>query len=185
MASIANRFVIGDSIPFACAFGSIVDNVKNVGIPGNTTDQMWGRIDADVLSKSPTAVLIWGGINDIVQSYQISPLKLLLMAQATEASPVNAEALVGTILPINHFESSYPYANLAAVNTRIDEWNGSIRGMCTDYGFTLVDFAAAFRDESGNIRTDLYKSDGIHPNAAGRQVILDVANEPFLSAVPN
>jgi len=184
MPAIAKRVIIGDSIPFKCAWSSIADNCANVAIPGNTTAQMWSRFDNDVIARSPTAVLIWGGINDIAQSQQISPLMLLYMARAAEAAAVHAEALVGTILPILHWDSSYPYTNLAEMNARVQAWNGSIRGMCADEGYTLLDFAAAFRDGSGNVRSELYLPDGIHPNAAGRQVILDTARELFLDAVP-
>lgn len=174
---IAKRIVLSDSIGFRCPFSSIADNVENCGIPGNTTDDMWSRLNGDVLDKNPTVALVHGGLNDIWHVPNATPIKLLYIRNACLSE--NVKVILGTLLPCGAWDSSCQYPSVGALNTRIQEWNSSILGLDDGVNSLVVDYHSLFVNSDGSLKTELFEEDLEHPNAAGCRAMLALL-EPVL-----
>lgn len=134
------------------------------GISGQTTAQMIGRFQADVIALKPRVVHILAGTNDIAGNTGATSLTQIednLRAMVEMARAHGITVVLGTLLPARHYgwrPEIDPVPGIAALNA----W---IRAYGRDNGIAVVDYFALLDDgQSGLAPTD--SGDGVHPNAA-------------------
>lgn len=153
----ADVVIIGDSIIANWTqLASLAPAVVNAGIGGQTTRDMLGRFEADVLARAPWKVVLEGGVNDIVSMYYPQPTYTAEMARM--ARDAGAEVTILRVLP-----ADIPYA--------VWRYNNRLQTMCDAYGYTLVDTYYPFVDGNGNRVASYYQADGVHLTSAGYGVL--------------
>lgn len=136
--------------------------VLNKGVPGDTTSDALARLKRDVLDQNATIVIVGLGGNDILQR---SPETETFSNLRTIVDQIQASGAMVVVLGLNGFP-----------------FGGSLKAgyadLARDTGSVLVP------NLMGGILTNAkYKSDQIHPNAAGYKLIADkIYNEikPYL-----
>lgn len=137
----------------------------NAGVSGQITAQMLARFEADVLSRRPSVVVILGGTNDVYRSAIASIDNVSRMADMAAAA--GACVIVGTLPPV------FVADDLAATIAAQHRWNREIFSLAESYGYLIADYRSAMED-----KPEIF-ADGVHPNAAGYQIMLDVI-QPIL-----
>ncbi|WP_243048770.1 GDSL-type esterase/lipase family protein [Dyella sp. RRB7] len=143
------------------------------GISGQTSQQLLLRFYPDVVALRPKVVHILCGSNDIAgntgpctpQDYKNNIMAMMDLAFANGMAVV-----IGSIPPSNQFNhrpEMHPAARIAELNT----WLREIAGK---RGATYVDYFSALTDIDGSLPPK-YSNDGLHPNAAGYEVMRPLA----------
>lgn len=160
---------MGDSItenwlkesPAFFARGERVDR----GISGQTSAQMLGRFQADVISLKPAVVHILAGTNDIAGNGGPTDIAAIEdnIRSMVQLARVNGIAVVlATVPPARRFDwrpEIEPRPAIAALN----EW---VRNYARAQGLTLADYHALLDDGDGGLRA-ADAADGVHPTSAG------------------
>ncbi|MDD4171842.1 MAG: SGNH/GDSL hydrolase family protein [Syntrophomonas sp.] len=165
---------LGDSITWGFPFGPEYSWVRmlddalegefiNQGINGNTTSDMLRRFDRAVLKYNPSHVIIMGGINDIMWRESFDRITLNLKTMAEKAGAEGIKVILGTPTGVDDPE-------VERLLTRIRSW---IKNYASQNDIPVIDFAAAFFDSNGQIRTELLLADGGHPTQDGYQAIFN------------
>lgn len=166
---------LGDSITWGFPFGPEYSWVKmvadrsgitmiNQGINGDTTDQMWGRFDEDVVAYQPSHVIILGGANDIIIRESRDRIIYNLTGIYKQAIDNDIIPVLGLPTPL---EMREPESRLS----KIRDW---IREYARNKNLMIIDFDQAFRDPvSGSLRLDLLL-DGGHPTLKGYEAMAQV-----------
>lgn len=139
------------------------------GISGQTTGQMLLRMRQDVIDLHPAVVQVMGGTNDIAGNRGATTLATIqgnIAGMCELASAHGIRVIVASILPAARIPwqpQIEPVAQIAAMN----DW---LRRYADEHHYTYVDYHAALDDGHGGI-DPRYSEDGVHPNAAGYQVM--------------
>lgn len=164
----ADVVIIGDSIIANWSdLASLSPATVNVAIGGQTTKDMLGRFEADVLARAPWKVILEGGINDIVSMYYPQPTYTAEMGRM--AQDAGAEVVVLRVLP-----ATVPYA--------IWRYNTRLQAMCDANGFTCVDTYYPFVDGNGVMVPSYFLNDGVHLTQAGYNVLWSTIGSHFTSS---
>ena len=171
--------------------------VVNKGIDGQQSFEMLERFDRDVIALSPSAVILWGFINDIHRS-QGSMDETLRRARESYVRMIDLAKAQG-IEPIVATEVSI--RPVAGLKETLMDWVGSMLGKTSyqdqinkhvaatnawlvDYArqqnLLVLDFNATLRDDSGRRRPEFAKPDGSHIPAAG-YAALTAYSRPLLA----
>ncbi|MGA3028378.1 MAG: SGNH/GDSL hydrolase family protein [Bryobacteraceae bacterium] len=156
----------------------------NRGISGQTTDQMLGRFEADVVRLHPFAVLIFGGTNDIGRGMAVSAVENNIRMMAGLAQFNGIKVLLATLLPVSdyHKDVSPDFERSTwRPPERIRELNRWIQGFCGEKGYTFVNYYSEVVDAAGFLKPDL-SDDGLHPNSRGYRIMAPVALKAIESA---
>jgi lysophospholipase L1-like esterase len=149
----------------------------NRGISGQTTDEMLGRFEADVIQLHPTAVLIFGGTNDLFRGVPVSAIENNIRMMADLAQFNGIKVLIGAILPVNdyHKDKNPDYERTPFRQPeQIRDLNRWIQGFCGEKDYSFVNFYSEVVDAAGFLKPDL-SDDGLHPNSKGYRIIAPVA----------
>jgi len=136
--------------------------IINAGVPGDTTEGMLRRFEANVHAHKADYAIIWGGINDLYlgrspQEVVANLLELYRRCKAVAVTPI------GCTLTPTRFE---------ALNKLVREVNGDLSRRCLDEGVSIADLYSPLVDGSGLL--DLrFSSDGVHLNPAGYGVVAE------------
>lgn len=149
----------------------------NRGISGQITGQMLGRMMADVIRAKPAAMIVLAGTNDIARGVPMQAIQdnLAMIAELAEARKI--KVALASVLPVHDYNKDAnpnyemskrrPPAEIKTLN----EW---IKSYCQRKGFLYVDYFSAMVDGQGFLKKELAE-DGLHPNAAGYQVMAPAA----------
>lgn len=151
----------------------------NRGISGQITEQMLGRIKADVLDLNPAAVVILGGVNDLNRGVPVSVIEnnYQLIADLVEAH--NIKVIFASVLPVSDYHKDQ---NPAWENTvhrppilirALNEW---LKSYCSQKNYRYLDYYSAVVDPDGFLKTD-FSDDGLHPNGAAYRAMAPAALE--------
>lgn len=166
---------LGDSITWGFPYGpeyswvTMLNKVMegefiNEGINGNTTDNMLRRFYRSVLKHEPTHLVILGGANDVLWQESIDRIVHNLQTIAEKARGAGIKVIMATPTGIDHRE----------VERRLDRIRAWIKSYARENDLPLIDFAAAYFDPEGNIRSELLLPDGAHPNKNGYRAMFEV-----------
>jgi len=159
---------LGDSITYGFPWGPSVSWVEmlrealgceviNKGINGNTTGDMLNRFDRAVIKYNPTHLILMGGINDVIMAESFDRIVWNLHEMVDKAMNAGIKVILGlpTAVDDEYWEK---------LILRIRQW---ICNYAREKDIPVIDFAAAFYDPNGQLRSELLLADGGHPDISG------------------
>ncbi|HSV09598.1 MAG TPA: SGNH/GDSL hydrolase family protein [Hanamia sp.] len=157
------------------------NNYLDRGISGQTTPQMLIRFRQDVIDLHPKVVIILAGINDIAGNTGPSSLvmiedNLASMAQLAKANGI--KVVMCSVLPAY----SFPWRQGIDPVQKIIDLNKWIKHFAEKNNFVYVDYYDAMVDERKGLPASLSK-DGVHPNAAGYEIMEPLAQKGIAKAL--
>lgn len=146
------------------------------GISGHKVPDLQGRLDRDVLSKKPTVVFIYIGINDVWHSTRGRGTSKEdfdggLRDLIRKISATHARIVLCTPSTIGEkTDGSNP------LDAMLEEYSEISRKVAADTGVTLCDLRKAFLDHlrkhnPENKDRGILTGDGVHLNAAGNKFV--------------
>jgi len=154
----------------------------NRGISGQTTPQMLIRFRLDVIAHKPKAVVILAGTNDIAGNTGPMTLEeiegnLTSMAELARANGIRV--ILASLLPVCDYIRTQtdrrPPEKIRDLNTWIKKY-------AETNGHTYLDYFSAMLDENQMLRKEL-TGDGLHPNGAGYEIMLPLAEKAIAAAL--
>lgn len=162
--------LIGDSITeswkgYSPEFFAENPYLINKGVSGETTPQILGRFNNDVISLSPEAVIILAGINDIAQNtgyISVSEIFANIINMVEISHSNNIAPILCSVLPASKiaWRPDIKSADL------VIELNEKLKGYCIENNMVYVDYFSSMVGEKKELRSDL-TYDGVHPDKKG------------------
>lgn len=154
----------------------------NRGISGQTTPQMLIRFRTDVIALKPKAVVILAGTNDIAGNTGPETLEeiegyLESMAQLAQANGIGV--VLSSVMPVCDYIKTQTERRPPDKIIALNEW---IKSYCRRSGSIYLDYYSAMLDENKMLRKEL-THDGLHPNAAGYQIMTPLALKAIQTAL--
>ena len=161
--------------------------VIGAGISGNKVPDLQARVQADVLDKNPTHVVIYIGINDVWHWFKFDPV-------GTEKEVFES----GLRDLVQQFQANDIQVILATPSIIGEKTDGTNEGeemlnaysdisrtVAAEEGAVLLDLRKAFTDylemnNPDNQESGILTSDGVHLNPAGNQFVADRMLEALL-----
>jgi lysophospholipase L1-like esterase len=154
----------------------------NRGISGQTTPQMLIRFRPDVIALKPKVVVILAGTNDIAGNTGPMTLESIednLTSMAELAKANNIRVVLASLLPVCDYikpqTERRPPAKIIALNAWMKDYAAKNDLVYLDYYSAMIDDAQMFRKE--------LTYDGLHPNAAGYDVMAPLAEKAIAAAL--
>jgi lysophospholipase L1-like esterase len=154
----------------------------NRGIGGQTTPQMLIRFRADVIALKPQVVVILAGTNDIAGNTGVMTLEAIednLASMAELAKANNIRVVFASVMPVCDYIRTQtvqrPPEKIIALNAWIKDYAAKNNHIYLDYYSAMLDDKQMLRQEI----TD----DGLHPNAAGYEIIAPLAEKAIAAAL--
>jgi lysophospholipase L1-like esterase len=154
----------------------------NRGISGQVTPQMLMRFYADVAAHKPRAVVMLAGTNDIGAGLGPVTLEFIennLMAMADIARANNIKVIFASVMPVCDYHQPQtarrPPERILALNQWVKQYTART-------GAVYLDYFTAMVDEKGFLKAEL-TGDGLHPNAAGYEVMGPLAEKAIAQAL--
>jgi len=168
--------------------------IVNKGIGGEQTHQMLSRLDDDVIRKRPSAVLIWGFINDIFRSSRegvVEKLKqtreniLTMLSRsnqagihpilATEITITSPDSISESVLAfIGNLRGKQSYQGY--VNGHVMSMNAWLRDIAAERKIMLLDFERLFAGQDGERQRQYAAKDGSHISPEGYAALTKYVN---------
>jgi lysophospholipase L1-like esterase len=154
----------------------------NRGISGQTTPQMLIRFRPDVIALNPKVVVILAGTNDLAGNTGPETLEdiegnLTSMAELAKAN--NIRVVFSSVMPVCDYiqpqTARRPPAQIVALN----DW---MKDYAAKNGVVYLDYYSAMLDERQMLKKEL-TVDGLHPNAAGYDVMGPLASAAIARAL--
>ncbi|PYT18345.1 MAG: hypothetical protein DMG59_04600 [Acidobacteria bacterium] len=172
---------LGDSITDAWRLNEYFPDrdFANRGISGQITGEMLGRMKADVIDLHPQAVLILAGTNDLYRGIPLTTIENNYVMIADLASAYRIKVIFASVLPVSDYHKDVNPANERTKERpplfikALNEW---LQNLCSQRGFTYLNYFAAMVDDTGQMKADL-ADDGLHPNPKGYRVMAPLAAE--------
>jgi lysophospholipase L1-like esterase len=154
----------------------------NRGISGQTTPQMLIRFRPDVIALQPKAVVILAGTNDIAGNtgpMSLEDIEGNLQSMAELAKANGIRVVLSSVMPVSDYIRPQ---TTRRPNEKIKQLNDWIRSYAQKNGHVYLDYWPALQDEAGVLKKE-YTYDGLHPNNAGYDAILPVAEKAIAQAL--
>ncbi len=150
--------------------------VMNEGINGDTTSGMLSRFHSAVYAKKPDAVLIMGGVNDMIVGADSGTVKSNIMAMAHQSISKYIDPIVGIptrIYPENVREDWAGFSDFEKVADEMNTLRSWTKEFCRTFNIKYIDFYSEFENETGGNTKELYL-DGLHFNEKGNEIMAEI-----------
>lgn len=145
-------------------------DLRNFGVHGERTDQIAARFGRAV--DGAEAIVVQGGINDIVQGRPVEQAAANLAGMLHRARHAGLRVAIADVLPWNNGDSR------AAAD--IDKLNELIRSIAEGQDVPLFRFGETLADPSRPTRMrETLTEDGDHPSVEGHRLLGERAFQPF------
>ena len=140
---------------------------------GIAADNSFGVLDrlGEVIARRPRKLFLEIGINDIAQDIPVEVIEkniYSIVRRVREGSP-NTSVYVISILPTNN-DVRQEYPELYGKNGIVQRLNYELRLHAVENGFSYIDVWRRVVTADGDLDRRYARPDGLHPNAAGYQV---------------
>jgi lysophospholipase L1-like esterase len=145
-------------------------DLRNHGVHGERTDEIGRRFDAAVAGAE--ALVVQGGINDVVQGRPVEQAAANLAGMVHRARNAGFRVALADVLPWNNGD--------AAAANEIARLNQLIRAIADNVDVPLFPFNQTLADPSRPSRMrDEWTDDGDHPSVDGHRLLGERAFAPF------
>jgi acyl-CoA thioesterase I len=151
------------------------------GISGQTTPQMLVRFRQDVVELKPKVVVILAGINDIAGNTGPSTQEMIasnIMGMTEIAKANGIRVVLSSVLPAYDF----PWRRGVEPAPKVVALNAWIKAYAQGAGVVYLDYYSRMADARGGLPPEL-ASDGVHPTAAGYQLMAPLAEAAIAEAL--
>ncbi|MBL8033308.1 MAG: hypothetical protein JNJ69_06400 [Leptospiraceae bacterium] len=157
---------LGDSITWGYPNGKSWTNlvsletgiqIVNRGVSGETLDEMYYRLETDVIKESPEICIIMGGTNDVFFGRTPEQMMGIIAQMAAELKRRKIIPVVGLPIPLSQGSS--------------EEKLKALRKKLIESKLITIDFAADFARNKKEFRKLL--PDGIHPADEGKRIMAE------------
>lgn len=183
--------IFGDSITWGatdCEKGGWVERLKtelmvkdvdvyNLGISGDTTENILKRIDTEAEARNPDIIIFSVGINDALKTNGKNLISIQEFRKNIELLTDKARKLTNKIVFIGLTTvdeaktNPYPWdENLSSDNESIGEYDEMIRVFCEENDIVFIDML-------GLLIKDEDLCDGLHPSTAGHKKMFEIIKE--------
>ncbi len=155
------------------ANGIIIQPIPS-GYGGNTSTDMAGRIDTDVIAKKPDWVLLSCGANDVWKTPVLVQYEANVTSMVNKCQAAHIKVMLLTVTPVVEDLSS-------SLNTPVSNYNMFLRQFALDKGCVLAETNRPYCDALAKktIKGNLLTVDGIHMNPAGDFIIATAVLKAF------
>jgi len=154
----------------------------NRGISGQTTPQMLIRFRPDVIALKPQVVVILAGTNDIAGNTGVMTLEAIednLASMAELAKANNIRVVLASVMPVCDYIRPQ---TLQRPPEKIIALNAWIKDYAVKNNYVYLDYYSAMLDDKQMLRQEI-TDDGLHPNAAGYDIIAPLAEKAIAAAL--
>lgn len=154
----------------------------NRGISGQVTPQMLLRFFPDVIALKPKVVVIHAGTNDIggnVGPMTLEDTESYLASMCDMARANNIKVVLATLTPVCDYHRPQTAARPPEKINALNRW---IKEYAAKNGFVYLDYFSATVDDKGFFKAEI-TGDGLHPNAAGYQIMGPLAEKAIAQAL--
>ena len=154
----------------------------NRGISGQVTAQMLLRFYPDVIVHKPKAVVILAGTNDIggnIGPVAQETIQNNLAAMADMAKANGIKVVLAAVMPVCDCTRNQ---TTARPPERINALNRWIKDYAAKNGHVYLDYFTPMADAQGILKAQL-TGDGLHPNAAGYEIMGPLAAKAIAQAL--
>jgi len=154
----------------------------NRGISGQTTPQMLIRFRPDVVALKPKAVVILAGTNDIAGNTGPSTLEMIEqnMASMVDIAQANGiKVVLSSVMPVCDYIQNQ---TTRRPNEKIIELNKWIKSYAEGHNAVYLDYYNAMLDDKGVLKQEI-TFDGLHPNTAGYDIMVPLAQKAIDQAL--
>ena len=147
--------------------------LRNAGLAGEKTDQIYARIDTDVLPFSPDYCFVLGGINDVSNGVPAATIKANLQAIYQKLLNAGITVVALSIMPYGSGHAGYTAANTQTL-LDVNDW---IKRFCASTaGMIFVDaFAAIVNPTGAGAAASGMLYDNLHPSPKGALAVATAA----------
>lgn len=174
----------------------------NRGINGNRITDLAERWETDCLAIRPDLVSILVGVNDAASVVELTvpppprtdgrPPKSLVTRELFRETYDRLLALTRTTLPDTEILLCTPFVlpvgkigrNWELWNNEVSLRSGMIRDLSRAYGTGLIEFQPFFDRAIESAPASFWMPDGVHPSAAGHQIMADAWLHFINAAIP-
>jgi lysophospholipase L1-like esterase len=156
----------------------------NRGISGQTTPQMLIRFRPDVIALKPKVVVILAGTNDIAGNTGPSMLEMIednLTSMVELAQKNSIQVVLSSVMPVCDYIQNQTKRR---PNETIIELNKWIQQYASTHNAVYLDYYTPMLDDKGVFKQEL-TYDGLHPNSAGYDVMMPLAQKAIDQALKN
>lgn len=153
--------------------------VINAGITGDTTGGMLARFDSDVVARSPQAVLLMGGCNDIFFSGSSMQARSNMSAMAHQAIARSIMPFIGIPILAAHRRCAWQELCHPCAEQAMADYVQWLFDFCRVFQITVVDFQRDFAYAMVHCAQPLHLPDGQHASAQGHRVMARTADCVF------
>ncbi len=150
--------------------------IINEGVSGDTTNGMMARFHSAVYEKSPEAVLIMGGVNDLIVGADLGIVKSNIMAMAHQSIAKYIDPIIG--IPTKIYAEAVrddwaAFSDFNRVSQELEKYQQWIMDFCKTFNIKYIDFYSEFENIAGIEAKGLYV-DGLHFNEKGNEILADI-----------
>ena len=150
-------------------------SIVNAGIPGDTTGGMLARLDRELRTHAPDAILLMGGVNDMLLEGTDLHARSNMFAMLQHVMSAKVTPLIGVCIEISeHVDASWlnlvSFDSLSHCAASYADW---LRRLGVTFRLPVVDFRADFHDAIQKNPHATWFVDGIHPSEIGHRIMAD------------
>ena len=136
------------------------EEILNLGIAGNTTEDIWKRID-QAKDTGCRKVIFKAGINDVLKNFSLEKSQNFYKKISCVLKNEFEEVVFLSVLPI---------VGRKMINRKVRKLNSVIEEITLQNNFEYRDVHHLFCDEELNLKND-YSTDGIHLSVEGYKIL--------------
>lgn len=146
--------------------------VLNRGIAGDNTFGVLERL-GDIVIREPSKLFIEIGINDVAQNIpaSITVKNILTIVERVRSKSPKTKFYVMSALPHND-KAQKKYPEIFHKDEQVNLLNKKLKQKARKGKFSYIDFNKELLDVDGKLDTKYAKSDGLHLNETGYQLLI-------------
>jgi lysophospholipase L1-like esterase len=155
------------------ANGIVIQPIPS-GYGGNTSTDMAGRIDTDIIAKKPDWVLLSCGANDVWKTPTLAQYEANVTDMVDKCQANHIKVMILTVTPVVEDLSN-------SLNTTVASYNTFLRQLALQKGCPLAETNLPYCDALAKktVKGNALTVDGIHMNPAGDFIIATAVLKAF------